>query len=110
MEKILLKDIPRKCLRCDVYIFTEAPRLRIGRTAWFIAGGGVLATALWVWIFYNGFGEDRPPIFTGKIGSLLHGWPFFASALIAWQLPMEVHGKCFKCHDKKSYKIEMPKM
>ena len=53
METTLLKDIPRKCSRCDVYIFTEVPRPKIGRKAWLITAVGVLATALWVILFFT---------------------------------------------------------
>lgn len=112
METTLLKDIPRKCQTCDVYIFTEAPIPKIGRKAWTIAAAGVLATAIWVVLFFTFSDFYISP--RGARGvilcALIYGWPFFVSALIAWKLPLEVSSKCFKCGEKKLYTIGIPKM
>lgn len=112
MKTTLLKDIPRKCPKCDVYIFTEAPVPKIGKKAWLITGAGVLATALWVVLFFT-FGDFYvTPSGGGGIllCALIYGWPFYVSALAAWKLPLEVTARCFKCKDKKHYKIGTPKM
>ncbi len=112
METTLLKDVPRKCTRCDVYLFTEAPRPKIGRKAWLIAAAGVLATALWVVLFFTFSKFYLTPRGAGGLllCAIVYGWPFYVSALIAWKLPLEVSSKCFKCHEKKLYKIGTPKM
>ena len=112
MDTILLKDVPRKCPQCDVYIFTEAPRPKIGKRAWSITGVGILVTAIWFGLILK---QSDFYILPGRglgliVAALLYGWPFYLSALIAWKLPLEVPSKCFKCKTKKTYKIGNPKM
>ncbi|MGC6466803.1 MAG: hypothetical protein ACON38_12355 [Akkermansiaceae bacterium] len=112
MEKILLKDIPRKCPDCDAYLFTEAPRPTIGKRAWMVAAAGVLATGLWVFFFLSNSDYYITP---GKpvglvLCALIYGWPFYLSALAAWKLPLEVSCKCYQCKKRRLFQIENPKI
>ncbi len=112
MATTLLKDIPLKCPNCDTYIFTAAPRPKIGHKAWLVAAIGIVATAIWIFLFFT-FSEFY--VTPGGLGgiivfALIYGWPFYLSALIVWKMPMVVIAKCFKCKNKTLYKIGLPKL
>jgi len=112
MKTTLLKDVPRQCPVCDTHIYGSAPRPKIAKFAWIIAGIGVLATIVWIFLFLT-FSEIylTPRGLRGIIiCALVYGWPFYISALIIWRLPMEVTAKCFKCKWKQTYKIGTPKI
>lgn len=77
-----------------------------------IVAAGVPITALWVVLFFTFSDFYITP--RGAAGvilcALVYGWPFYVAALIAWKLPLEVSSHCFKCKEKKLYKIGSPKM
>lgn len=53
MEKTLLKDIPKNCPECDTILFGSAPRPKIAKSAWIVGGIGVLATGIWLLLFFT---------------------------------------------------------
>ena len=112
MKKVLLKDVPRKCPKCDVFVFTEAPRPRLSRKTKLIALLGFIGTVIWAPLFLL---YSPVLIYPTGIGGLIicvvvYAWPLWLAVLAGQTLPPSVYFKCFKCGQSEEYSIEKPKL
>jgi len=111
-NKVLLNDIPRRCVKCDAVVFTGAPRPKISKKAFLIGAVGMGVNVVWVILFVL-----FSPVYVtprGELGILIcifiYGWPFYVSLIIARLVPPVVVAKCYSCKHTESYSIVKPKL